>query len=326
MSTQQLPPDASDLPPGSRPLVSVIIPCHNYGRYLAEAVGSVLGQTHTAVEVIIVDDGSQDNSGAVAARLGADPRVRLLAQAQGGISKARNTGLAAGTGRYVIFLDADDCWPQADQLARQVAFLETHAEYGWIFGDARPFDETGYTSPSYLQANGYYQQECAAPRPWELTVALLCQPGFFLPTGTVLLRRTCLERVGGFDETLRMFEDIDMWVRLVDQPLAFIAQNLLARREHGANAGRERFVRTADLETLFAKHRLAERGVAYRAAMQQAYYLEGRHYLQCGDRVRARQALGKSLRHGLRPKTLGLYCGTFAPLLPGRLARRGGAA
>lgn len=294
------------------PLVSVIVPCHNYGRYLAECLASILGQTHRNVELIVVDDGSTDESAAVAEGIAAgDARVRVIRQANGGISKARNTGIAAATGTYIGFIDADDYWPHADQLQRQVSFLEENRDFGWIFGDAQPFREKDYTGPGYLRASGYYAEESTQPRRFPLTAALLCKEGFFLPTGAMLMRREVVEKAGRFDEDLRMFEDIDMWLRMVHFPIAFVPQSLLARREHGTNAGTQRLVRTDDLRRLFEKHNLAQRGVPLRATMRRAYYLEGRHYLERGDKAAARRALGRSLRMGIRPKALALYCGTF---------------
>jgi glycosyltransferase involved in cell wall biosynthesis len=99
------------------PLVSVIIPCYRQARYLPEAIDSALAQTHPAVEVLVVNDGSEDDTEAVAGRYG--DRIRYLWRSNGGISAARNTGIAHARGSYLKFLDADD-YLHPEQIARQV--------------------------------------------------------------------------------------------------------------------------------------------------------------------------------------------------------------
>lgn len=111
----------------SAPLVSVVVPTFNGERFLADTLRSVLAQTHPAVEIITVDDGSSDASVARVAEVA--PHALRLSQANAGVSAARNRGLAAARGRYVIFLDQDDIWHPL-QLERQVAWLGQHPECG----------------------------------------------------------------------------------------------------------------------------------------------------------------------------------------------------
>lgn len=112
-------------------LVSVIIPCYNYGRFLAEAIDSVLRQTHLATEIVVVDDGSVDDTRAVAASY---PQVRYIYQENQGLSAARNTGIENSAGTYITFLDADD-WLFPDALAINVQYLDqshlTAFSAGW---------------------------------------------------------------------------------------------------------------------------------------------------------------------------------------------------
>src|SRR5437867_2556724 len=112
------------------PCVSVVIPVYNGERYLADAIQSVLDQTYENFEVIVVDDGSTDESAAVAKRFG--EAIRYVHQANGGVSKARNTGIAEARGVYLAFLDQDDLW-LPDKLSVQVAYLDSHPEVGAVY-------------------------------------------------------------------------------------------------------------------------------------------------------------------------------------------------
>src|SRR4051795_3380132 len=99
------------------PLVSVVIPNYNYGRYVRQAVDSVLAQTYPSVEIIVVDDGSSDDSVALLQSYGSS--IKLVAQSNGGVHKARNRGIEESKGEFVAFLDADDWW-EPTKLARQM--------------------------------------------------------------------------------------------------------------------------------------------------------------------------------------------------------------
>src|SRR5262249_36511811 len=117
-------------------LVSVIMPCYNGERYLAESIDSALGQTHPHVELIVVDDGSTDGSRAVAERYG--ERIQWTQRDHSGIAGARNHGIEQARGEYLAFLDADDLW-SPDKLERQVSALEADRSLGIVIGDMEQF-------------------------------------------------------------------------------------------------------------------------------------------------------------------------------------------
>ena len=121
--------------------VSVIIPCYNYGRFLPEAVASVQAQTMADLEVIVVDDGSTDETPTVLAGIH-DSRVRTIRIANSGISGARNAGLDLATGEFIAFLDADDRWVP-EKLERQVRLLDQEPSVGMVFSNFSRFDESG---------------------------------------------------------------------------------------------------------------------------------------------------------------------------------------
>jgi glycosyltransferase involved in cell wall biosynthesis len=121
--------------------VSVIIPCYNYGRFLGEAIASVRRQTVEDLEIIVVDDGSTDETPEVLAGI-RDPRLRSLRTVNGGISAARNAGLDRASGEYLAFLDADDRWLPT-KLERQLAMMDGEPGLGMVFTNFSRFDETG---------------------------------------------------------------------------------------------------------------------------------------------------------------------------------------
>src|SRR5439155_1711594 len=137
------PPRASAIEPADVAedrLVSVIVPCHNGARFLAEALDSALAQTHPATEVIVVDDGSVDDTPAVLTRYAG--RVRLLRQSRNrGPSAARNVGLRVARGEYIAFLDADDRF-LPDKVARQAAVLDARPEVGLVYSGSRFFEDS----------------------------------------------------------------------------------------------------------------------------------------------------------------------------------------
>jgi glycosyltransferase involved in cell wall biosynthesis len=174
----------------SAPLVSVIVPVFNGEAYLAEALESVLHQVYLPLEIIVVDDGSTDGTAGVAARF---PHVRYVYQSNRGPARARNAGLALAQGEVLASLDADDVWPD-DKLALQGALLSAHPEADLVLGRV-----TLVT---------------ACPRvDGRLCPKTLAQPWLSPSLGAALIRRRAFERVGRFDETLPLSEDLDWFLR-----------------------------------------------------------------------------------------------------------------
>jgi GT2 family glycosyltransferase len=179
----------------SSPRVAVVIPCFNHGRYLAETVESVLAQTFADLEVVVVDDGSIDDSAAVAQALcDAHPnRVRLLRQPNAGHpSVARNNGIRATGGEYVLCLDADDKLPP-DWLAACVAAL-----------DARPGAGVAYTDQQDFSASDHYHVVS------EYDFRAQSHKNWFGICS--LFRRAAWEAVGGWDADIALSEDWDFWI------------------------------------------------------------------------------------------------------------------
>ena len=182
---------------GAASLVSVIIPCHNQARFLAEAIESVLGQIFRPGEIVVVDDGSTDDTSAVAAQY---PDVLCVRQRKRGSSSARNAGLEATRHRYVAFLDADDrLLPGA--LVAGVSCIEAHPEFAFVSGHYRMISADG--SPLHFQPCA-----CAAKDHY----LELLRGNYIGMHAAVLYRREFLKRVGGFDPALRHCEDYDLYL------------------------------------------------------------------------------------------------------------------
>jgi glycosyltransferase involved in cell wall biosynthesis len=183
-------------------LVSVVIPAWNAAPCLPRAIDSVLAQTWARREIIVVDDGSTDESPALLAGYGG--QLRVLSQANAGPSSARNRGLREARGQYVAFLDADDHW-LPEKLERQVALLDAHPEIGFCSTATRVIDARGEPVRDWPCSD--------APEPL-LETLFLRSAAVSGSTSGVLARRELLLEAGGFDERLRGFEDPDLWIRL----------------------------------------------------------------------------------------------------------------
>jgi glycosyltransferase involved in cell wall biosynthesis len=182
-------------------LVSVVVATYNMGQYLPQAVESVLAQSYPAVEVQIVDDGSTDDTPSVLRHWDGHPRVRVHRQANGGQARAKNQGIELSRGEFVAFLDADDVW-LPDKLARQMPLFAgreqlgvVYSDYGCMDGEGRPLPK----GPTHMHRG-------------RISGALMIENFVSFPTAVV--RRSCFARYGGFDETLGMGIDYDLWLRL----------------------------------------------------------------------------------------------------------------
>ncbi len=186
------------------PLVSAILPVFNRETSVARAVESVLAQTYRHTELIIVDDGSTDATADILA--GYADRATILNQRNGGAYKARNLALRHATGDLVAFIDSDDSW-LPEKLARQVPLMR-RPEVGLVFGDVRilrrPVDRSEPIGRTAFQINP----------PHRGRVAEAFVRANFVPTSTVLVRRACLQRWGGFSEESRLSADYLAWFRI----------------------------------------------------------------------------------------------------------------
>jgi glycosyltransferase involved in cell wall biosynthesis len=193
-------------------LVSVIIPAYNYAAFLAEAVESALRQSHTNIEVIVVDDGSTDNTAEVAQRLmQQDARVRYVHQANQGLSAARNTGIKNAKGEFLVFLDADDVLHEHKVAAHLEHFLSDE-KIDISYGSSRYFlselPEKTYATIALDEQDWMPKVSGDAE-----TVMPALVVNNIMPVCSAMLRRRVAEVVGDFDTALKSLEDWDYWLR-----------------------------------------------------------------------------------------------------------------
>ena len=213
-----------------RPGISVVIPSYNSAAYLSEAIDSALNQTVLPLEVIVINDGSTDETPQILQRY--QGRIVAITQENRGLSGARNRGIAAATGELIAFLDADDVWlPQ--KLEKQVACLEEHPRAGFVHTGAHWWNaDTGEQS---IRVNGNLHQLAGA-----------CYKEFFaynrVTVSTIVVRRECLAAVGNFDEGIRRptTQDYDLCFRIArHHELAYVDEPLVRYRLHASNFSKQ---------------------------------------------------------------------------------------
>lgn len=290
--------------PNGAPLVSVICACYNMGRYVREAVDSVLAQDYPAVEVIVVDDGSTDDTPAALAVYADNPRVTVIRQANAGQTVAKNAGLRAARGSYVGFCDADNAWLPG-KLARQLPLLRTHGPQNGgrvavVYGDVALIDGEGrpLPTPPVKRHSG------------RITGPLLRDN--FVTFNTTLVPRAVVEEFGGFDESLRMGIDYDLWLRIsVKYEFLYLAEPLVKYRIWGGQMSRRTEERFAQfcllLERFLAAHPGVVSAAEARAAWAYTYVSRGWWRVTHGKRREGWRDFGRAAR--LRPwdRRLWLY-------------------
>lgn len=221
------------------PRVSVVMPVYNGAAYLDAAIRSVIGQTFTDWELLVIDDGSTDDSAAIAAAH-ADPRIRLLRNdGNRGLPYTRNRGIDEARGEYLAFLDADDI-ALPPRLATQVAFLDKHQDHVGVGGWVQPIDATG-TPHRHLWRYPGEAAYCKA--------TLLFRQYFNTSTFTA---RTLSLREDGFSPEVLLAEDYNLYVRLSDKfSLSNLPQVLTQYRQHaGSTTATRRAALARAIETV----------------------------------------------------------------------------
>jgi glycosyltransferase involved in cell wall biosynthesis len=201
--------------------VTVVIPCYNQAHFLGEAIESVLAQSYPDFEIVVVDDGSTDDTSEVAGRY---EKVRLIRQENGGLSAARNAGLGQGRGEYVVFLDADDrLLPEALEVG--VRELEARPECAFVSGHIR-----------LIAADGSPLEIPPQPPNAEDHYAKLLRYNYVWTPGSVMFRSSILSCVGGFDPSVNATADWDIYLRIArDYPVRHHGEVVAEYRQHGTS-------------------------------------------------------------------------------------------
>ena len=337
----------------SSSLVSVVVPTYNRGDCIERNIDSALGQTHKNIEILVVDDGSTDDTRQrIEWRYGLDARVRYIHQDNRGVSAARNTGLQDVRGEFVALLDSDDVW-MPWKLELQLACLDQMPEAGMIWTDMEAVGPGGETrNPRYLRTmySAYqwftfeqlFSKSCSLPTisvPLPEPAARLYAGDIFsqmimgnlVHTSTVLIRRERLEQVRGFNEELRHSgEDYDFHLRTCRAgPVAFVdvvsikylkgRADQLTQSDYTIHRARN-FLRT--IAPILAQDsdriHLPPHMIAF--VLADAHNCIGEAALNIGENIEARKHLLQSLRYRpWQPREAGLL---LVALFPARYARQ----
>lgn len=201
------------------PLVSVVIATYNMQQFLPHAMRSVLDQSYPNLELIVIDDGSSDDTALVVEPFLSDDRVNYVKQENLGQPKAKNHGLRLAKGEFVAFCDADDLWIK-DKLKLQIPLFDD-PEVGVVYSEVSYMNEKGrrYDKPApYVRHQGRVTQQMLIKN--------------FVPFGTAVFRSSCLKRNGVFDEQFKMGIDWDLWLRYsLDWKFAYLPEKTYIYRE-----------------------------------------------------------------------------------------------
>lgn len=272
------------------PLVSVIIPAYNAARFLPATLASVLGQTYGNLEVLVVDDGSKDNTVEIIKQFAqGDSRIILIQQENAGVAAARNAGICQAKGEFIAPVDADDIW-YPEKLEKQVAkILESPAAVGVVYAWSAMIDEEGQLTGGFFIGN---QKGYVLP-------ALIYR--FFLGNASVpLIRRSCLETVGLYNQELRArsaqgAEDWDICLRLAEHCQFEVVPEFLIGYRQVSNS-MSRSVGTIERSYHLVMDSIRQRHpeipeILFRWSQASMYFYSGSRRKECGD------YLGSSLRY-----------------------------
>jgi glycosyltransferase involved in cell wall biosynthesis len=302
------------------PRVSVIIPSYNCARYLGRAIDSANAQTYKDYEILVVDDGSTDDTKDVAMQYGR--KVTYLYQQNRGVSAARNHAISKASGELLAYLDADDMW-YPEKLERQVAFLDAHQECGMVHGEMSVINE----QDEILHLRFYEETKRDVPQGYCVPKLLMrCH----IQTLTVVERRSSFDRVGVFDDRLPIVQDYLHWIMIAaeGQAVGYLAEPLGKYRwRTGSLIGNyprllEDYVRIFDI-LLHEKPIASRHGDECAAILRARLYLVQRE-LAYLDRIHGRGDSAKRRLTNLikeRPWQFELYVDLVKAYLPASLSR-----
>lgn len=282
---------------GAMPMFCVIMPLYNHEAFVDEAIESVVKQTLGDWELIVVDDGSKDGSGAIAdGWAGRDSRIRVIHQSNAGPAAARNRGMAQASGEWIALLDSDDMWfPQT--LAHYAACIGNHPEARLVYGYRHRLRDGKVT-----ELAGRYQDRVTGVK--ELF------DGIYFESSCTTFRRELVELAGPMDVKLPPIEDYEFFLRLsLLTPLQPLGEATGLRRRHENNISRpcgenrlqeaaalEQFVTRAEVRSVLPASQIAAR-------LGRVYHAAGREFGRAGKRDEARKALAKSLGYRFNLRT-----------------------
>lgn len=288
--------------------VSVVIPAYNAARFLPEAIASVRAQTRPVAEIIVVDDGSADNTQQVIESLGEG--ITYLRQSNAGVSATRNRGMALAQGEYIAFLDADDRW-LPNKIEKQLAIFHAHPDVALVAtdrSDVGPQDQLLLASLFERQSIlDEFTRLAGNPIPQGFRRIVEVN---FLPTSSVVVRKAALDEVGGFATDIRYGEDMELWARIAAKyQIVCLPEVLVHYRLHDTNATQATERLLSDMVRVMERIRgwggdkMRAEGMDPEAMVARNLWELGYWHFHQGNPSQARSALWRSFQEkpGLRP-------------------------
>jgi glycosyltransferase involved in cell wall biosynthesis len=310
--------------------VTVVIPAFNAAAFLGEALESVLAQTYQPLEIIVVDDGSEDETPQVAAAYAS--KVTYIRKERGGPASARNSGIRAASGEWIAFQDADDIW--LPTFLEKLVHTSAKKSADVAFCDAVTLENDIMVGPTFFERKGL-KTRLDEIAPYDILLdpfSLFFEFHQFMLTCAVLVRRDALLRVGLFDESIYCGEDLDLWLRLsLTYRFAIVNENLVLRRIHNHNLTRDWWVVTTGLIEVYdklernASRRLPNPGWRKVVRDKKAPLVreQGAHYVELGDLLLARKSYARGFWSSFSPMVAVYWLATFLPPLWVRALRKG---
>jgi glycosyltransferase involved in cell wall biosynthesis len=277
------------------PKVSVIIPTYNYKQFIQKAIDSVLTQTYKDVEIIVVDDGSTDNTRDIIESKYAH-KVAYIYQDNKGASAARNKGIALSHGEYLVFLDADDYF-LSSSIEERLTILEDNKSIGWVYSRWQYVDIEGN-----ILEDAFHNAPFAYKKRLRGNIFMDMLSGTLINTSSVLLRRSCAEDTGGFDDRLSAFQDYDFWLRVshrhqveyLDKVLVYITAHKesisFTQPPYPARA-----IINKKIEENYRNY-LPELGITWRKIKASEFNYSGNSFLENGNLNQALREFKRSIR------------------------------
>jgi glycosyltransferase involved in cell wall biosynthesis len=292
--------------------VSVVIPTYNYGQFIAGAIEGALAQTRPPDEVIVVDDGSIDNTESIVSEFGTE--VRYIRQDNAGVCAARNKGVSESCGELIAFLDADDIW-EPTKIEKQLATFVQDSEIGLVHCGMREFDsDTGETVGMIIDGQeGWIADELVL---WE-------RPAIIVSGSATMVSRKAFDEAGGYDTRLKVGEDWDFCYRVARRfKVGFVREPLVNYRSHVAAAHRNVYEMERGM-SLFYEKAFADGGdvmILKNRALGNFHRTIAGSYFQAGD-------YGAFVRHAAksiwrRPSGIGYFLGFPVRRLKGAVSSK----
>jgi glycosyltransferase involved in cell wall biosynthesis len=261
--------------------VSVVIPTFNREKFITKALDSVMDQTYQDYEVVVMDDGSKDNTREIVENYG--KKVSYFYQENRGIASARNEAIKRSSGDYIAFLDSDDYWVR-EKLETQIDLFDKHPEYGMVASCC-----------SSIRLDGSFREKNRPGKSGWVLRDLFNKN--FIRTSSALIKKECLSRVGLFDEDFRECEEYDLWLRIAAMyPIGFINDSLAVYVDNAEGISTDslagRLFRLKVLEKEYLAKKIPPK--MYNKRISNTCHYIGRHYITRGDTENGRIYLKKA--------------------------------